>query len=123
VTELFIEFIIFGFFLVIVAVFLEKYLIKMYDIEKNKGLVVKYVNKYHMWGEYILLAIGIILIAAFAERGRMRSDSILILIIIVHLFRIVVQWRYEREKKAYILTAMSIAIFSVLLVGANIFLP
>jgi hypothetical protein len=117
------EFIALGVFLIIVGIFLEKYLIRKYDIEKNKGLVVRYVNKYHMWGEYILLAIGIILIAAFAERGRMRSDSILILIIIVHLFRSVVQWRYEREKKAYILTAMSIAMFSVLLVGANIFLP
>lgn len=120
---MFIEFIILGVFLIIVGIFLEKYLIKRYDIEKNKGLVVKYVNKYHMWGEYILLAIGIILIAAFAQRGRMRSDSILILIIIVHLFRIVIQWCYEREKKVYILTTLSIAMFSVLLVGANIFLP
>ena len=119
---MFMEFIIFGVFIIILGVFLEKYLIKKYDIEKNKGFF-NYVNKNHMWGEYILLAIGIVLIAVFAERGRMRSDSILILIIIVHLFRIVIQWRYDREKSEYILTAMSIAIFSMLLVGANIFLP
>lgn len=119
---MFIEFILFGVFLIIVAVFLEKYLIKKYDIEKHKGLIVKYVNKYHMWGEYFILAIGIILIAFFAERGQMRSDSILILIIVVHLFRIIMQWKYEREKKVFILTAMAIAIFSVLLIGGNILL-
>ncbi|MDP3386306.1 MAG: DUF4181 domain-containing protein [Eubacteriales bacterium] len=116
------EFIILGVFLIIVGIFLEKYLIKKYGIEKNKGWT-RYVNKHHMWGEYILLAIGIILFAAFAERGTVRSNGILILVIVVHLFRITMQWRYEREKREHILTALSIAMFSVLLVGANIFLP
>lgn len=119
---MFMEFIIFGIFMIIVAVFLEKYLIKKYDIEKDKGLFVKYVNKYHMWGEYILLAIGIILILFLTSRGNRRSDGMLILIIVVHLFRLIIQWYYEREKKVYILTAMSIVIFSVLLIGANIIL-
>ncbi len=119
---MFMEFIILGGFLIIIAVFLEKYLIKKYDIEKNKGLIVKYANKYHMWGEYILLATGIILIVFLTSRGNRRSDSLLVLIITVHLFRLIMQWYYEREKKGYILTAMSIAIFTVILIGANIIL-
>jgi hypothetical protein len=76
-----------------------------------------------MWGEYILLAIGIVLIVFLTTRGSRRSDGYLILIIIVYILRSIMQWRYEREKKGYILTAMGIAMLIALLVGANIFLP
>ena len=101
-----------------VGILSERFLRKKFEIEKRKGIIYKGVNRFQRWIEGSLIIIFLISLWFFI-------DYIFLLLIsyyvIMNLFRVLMEWKYEREKKEYILTLHSVIIYLLIIGSLSIF--
>ena len=95
-----------GIFIVLILLFIlllisEWWLKKKYRIETHKGFFYKWVNKIHLCIEIALLIVfGVVI--WFVE---IYNFSIVIpFFFVLFIFRTIMEWKYNREKKIYIIT-------------------
>lgn len=112
------NFIISAIVILCLGILSERYLRKKFDIEKRKGFIYKGANKFHRWTEGSLLIIVLILLWFFIEYTFLLLISFYVL---MNLFRALMEWRYERENKEYILTLHSIIIYLLLIGSFSLF--
>ncbi|MFY0779044.1 DUF4181 domain-containing protein [Peribacillus simplex] len=96
----------------------ERWLKKNLKIDKSKGYFYKGVNKFQIWIERAML-IAFLISIWFVDN----PFYMLIGYLFISLsFRAVMEWKYKREKKEYILTLYSIFIYLfVLVIGSYLF--
>ena len=98
-----------------------------FNIETKKG----YINKFHKWGEILLIAlctIFFLLINSILPHYLHVHVNIVLLagaslIIITGAFRTFMEWRFERASKQYLLTILSTVFGVILLICVSFILP
>ncbi|WNB91102.1 DUF4181 domain-containing protein [Bacillus sp. NEB1478] len=100
----------------------DKKLRAKYSIHKREGWVYRTVNRYHMWGEFLIIAAFVT--GAVMGLGDINEGTdwiskywIFIFIISLNIFRTFMEWKFNRESKEYIVQFYSLITFSF------IFLP
>lgn len=86
----------------------ERYLRKKFGIEERKGFTYKSVNKLQRWVERSFLVTFLIALWFLIDYAFLVLISYFV---VMSLFRSLIEWRYEREKKEYILTLHSIIMY------------
>ncbi|WP_411334753.1 DUF4181 domain-containing protein [Metabacillus indicus] len=105
---------------IMVGTLSENLLRRKLDIPKTKGLIYRGVSTLHRWTERIMLLIYIICLMIFD----FSMGLFLAFIILFFAFRTYMEWRYEREKKEYLITMHFVTVFPLLIAGGykmNIF--
>ena len=92
----------------------DHYLRKKFGIENRKGFSFKSVNKLQRWVERGFIVIFLIALWFLIDYALLLCVSYFV---VMNLFRSLMEWRYEREKKEYILTLHSIMMY-LLFVGS-----
>lgn len=87
---------------------IEHWLRKKFSIKKKKGFFYQPINQIQRIGEYVLLAVFIIILFAISP-----TAAILFYFDILYFFRALIAWIYEREKKEYILHIANVIGFSL----------
>ncbi|WP_100009789.1 DUF4181 domain-containing protein [Lentibacillus sediminis] len=113
-----------GFILVmsVIVIYLfisEPWLKKRYSVQKHSGILFKPINKTHLKAEFILLVIALPVIGFLAGIGF--TPAIMIFFVLLYGLRVVMEWKYAKEKKQYILTLNGFVAFIVALAAATIF--
>ncbi|MGE8079230.1 DUF4181 domain-containing protein [Peribacillus loiseleuriae] len=91
----------------------EKVLIKKFNIKKEKGWRYNsHVNKIHKLGEWSILVVFLISII-YVNPQKLAYYILLPYYIVMISFRAFMEWKYQREKRKYILT-LSVLFFIVL---------
>lgn len=105
-----------GSIFLIVGVLMERFLKKKYAIAKNEGWIYHPVNNFQKYTEIILSIIFIVSIC-FLDNSEM---WFFVYFSILNCFRALMEWKYERETKRYLLSLSSaiyfIIFFAVLIV-------
>lgn len=99
-----------------VGILSERFLRKKFKIEERKDIIYQGVNKFQRWVEGSLLIIFLISLWFFNDYIFLSFISYFVLL---NLFRTLMEWRYERESKQYILTLLSIILY-LLIVGSSL---
>lgn len=111
-----ISFLIVGSIFLIAGVLTERCLKKKYAISKNEGWIYHPVNNFQKYTEIILSIIFIVSIC-FLDNSEM---WFFVYFSILNCFRALMEWKYERETKRYLLSLSSaiyfIIFFAVLIV-------
>ncbi|MDR7071507.1 DUF4181 domain-containing protein [Fictibacillus barbaricus] len=101
----------------------EKKFRKKFNIPKKYGFWYRSVNGFHRWGEILIIFIFVI-VGGIMGYGNMKEGAnwiskywFFIFIIILSAFRILMEWKYDRESKEYIVQFFSFIGFTA------IFLP
>ncbi|WP_321202595.1 DUF4181 domain-containing protein [Bacillus sp. CRN 9] len=94
-------------FILILAIVAEHWLRKKYKIDKRKWIIYKGVNTFQRWIEGLLFVAFLIAIM-FVDNAPL---VLIAFILILTSFRAVMEWKFERSKKEYIITTFSIFIF------------
>ncbi|QCR31097.1 DUF4181 domain-containing protein [Lysinibacillus sp. SGAir0095] len=92
----------------------DHYLRKKFGIENRKGFSFKSVNKLQRWVERGFIVIFLIALWFLIDYALLLCVSYFV---VMNLFRSLMEWRYERGKKEYILTLHSIMMY-LLFVGS-----
>jgi uncharacterized membrane protein len=100
-------------FLIVYYAVIEKIIINKFNIKKKKGLF-KHFNEIHKWVE-VLLIIGT-LAMVFVD-----AYYCLIGLTVLLAFRSFMEWKFEKESKAYILNALNTGVCLLLLIILKLF--
>lgn len=104
------------FLLILFLVFFssDRILRKIANVEKQKGVIYKRVNKSQKIGEGIILALFFIslIILAYSSFDFEPYIPMIIYMGILNLYRAFMEWKYQKESKEYVITLSN----SVLLV-------
>jgi uncharacterized membrane protein len=100
-------------FLIVYYAVIEKIIINKLNIKKKKGLF-KHFNKIHKWLE-VLLIIGI-LAMIFVD-----AYYCLIGLNVLFAFRSFMEWKFEKETKAYIPNILNTSVCLLLLIILKLF--
>jgi hypothetical protein len=90
---------------------------KKLKIEKSRGFFYKGVNKVHTVIELTMLAIFLILLW-YLERP---FPAFITFFFVLFSFRAFMEWKYEREKKNYLMTLFSIIMYLTIMGLALVF--
>ncbi|MFP3919228.1 DUF4181 domain-containing protein [Lysinibacillus telephonicus] len=96
----------------------EIYIRKKFGIEKREGFIYKGVNELQRWVEGSILVIFLILFWFLIDYV---FHLLIFYFVILNLFRALMEWRYEREEKRYLLTLHLIIIYLLILGSLSIF--
>lgn len=80
----------------------ERWLKKKFSIQRSKGWITKYVNKAHKIMELTLFT-TVIIGLLFISKGINVHYWLFPYLILLFLVRSFMKWKYERERKEYIL--------------------
>ncbi|MGX1194625.1 DUF4181 domain-containing protein [Metabacillus sp. SLBN-84] len=98
---------------ILIGTLSENLLRRKFDIPKTKGLIYRGVSTSHRWTERVLLLIYLIclMILDFS------MGLFLAFITLFFAFRAFMEWKYEREKKEYLITIHFVTVFPLLIAG------
>lgn len=98
---------------------------KKLEISYNSdGLLYKHINRFHLIGELILVAVSIIALffMRFVLEWRLGAYQDFILVMfILYAFRFVVERRYDKASKQYLLSAYASVSVLLLFLGLELF--
>jgi len=84
----------------------EKWLRKKLGVStEGEGFWYRYVNAFHKWGELVILLTFIVLLAIFIDR---QLWVYFIAFLVLQSFRSWMEWKYQRETKAYVVSMLGI---------------
>ncbi|OZI12661.1 hypothetical protein CEW92_05770 [Bacillaceae bacterium SAS-127] len=125
------QFILFLSLLIVMTIslhYVQKALTKKYNIPKTKGFFYNYVNTQHKVIEISLLLVYIFgtMFLYFPEESRIPSATLayspLVFLIVLHLIRAFIEWKYERETNRYRLSLLFLAFCTFLLLPVTFIL-
>lgn len=90
---------------------LNRYIRKKLQIEKTPWAIYKPINDFQKWIERFLFILYFILLW-FIDNT---FELTIILFVLLYSLRAFMEWKYEKEKKKYVLTLL--AVFNILLYG------
>ena len=106
--------------IIVVLFLLENLLRKKLHIPRKNTIIYKPVNNIHKWGEFsiftIYLITSFILIVNFDYINI--GYLIFVFLIVLHVFRTCMEWKYDKESKEYIISFIVICLtisFSVVI--------
>jgi len=99
--------------------------ILIYTIVKDKlniniptnGFFYKHVNRVHLWLEISIFVIVIVAIIIFPSNFGIKFHPTLIGFTLIFALRLFMEWKYRRETKEYILTAISVITLVLIQLG------
>lgn len=97
----------------------ERFLKKKFKIQ-TKGVIVKYVNNTHKIMERMLLSVSVILLIVFVVKGINIHYWLFPYLILLFLVRCYMQWKYERERKEYILQLNGVLTLLIFITGFSL---
>ncbi|WP_176330407.1 DUF4181 domain-containing protein [Oceanobacillus rekensis] len=104
---------------IVYVVLSEWWLKKKYSIKRKKGMLVKHVNKTHKKMEgalFIIVILGIL----FLSKGIYAHYWLFSYLISLGFIRSMVKWKYERERREYILELNGLfSIITFVIIGFN----
>lgn len=111
------------FLLIIVMVFVlgEKMLRNLFNIGKRDKNRPRFINKVHMWGEIIIISLFTVsFFYIYIELFDTRWTGLIVpfLFLIIELFRTLMEWMYQREKREYIIHLFAVSTISTFVVVA-----
>ncbi|MDX8290466.1 DUF4181 domain-containing protein [Metabacillus indicus] len=98
---------------ILIGTLSESLLRKKLEIPKSKGFIYRGVSSAHRWTERILLLIYIICLMIFD----FSIGLFLAFIIPFFAFRTFMEWKYEKERKEYLITLHFVTVFPLLIAG------
>lgn len=104
-----VPFLITGIIFLIAGLFFDHYLKKKYNVAKNEGWTYHHINKLQSRTEIILFLIFIITSIFF----RHPIYGFIAYLPILNGFRAFIEWKYEYEKKRYVLSLFSAIYISI----------
>ena len=111
---------IFGAIVVIIAFISDRALAKKYNIKKEKGLYT-HINSSHKWGEVLIISVALVLLFIHSFvldiTGPLKPNQFFLALIPATLFRIFMEYRYEKDSSRYLRSMLSVIIFIILFVG------
>ena len=93
---------------------------KVFQIERKEGVIVQYVNNVHKFIEWTLLAIMIIGVIYLLNKGIVAFQWLVSFFFITYFIRCFMLWKYERERKEYILEFNNLIALSVMVIALGI---
>ncbi len=115
--------IIFGVLMILIALVSDRFLTKKFNIKKEKGFYT-HVNDSHKWGEVSIIVATFVLLFIFNFvldiTGSLKPGHYILAFIPAFIFRIFMEYRYERDSKRYLRSILSVIIFFILFVGIEL---
>ncbi|WP_075619379.1 DUF4181 domain-containing protein [Paenisporosarcina indica] len=79
---------------------------KVFKIDKRDKKRSRYMNKFHRWGEIILLVVMVISYSLFSSQfpeSKWLQVWIILFFLILELFRAGMEWKFAAQKREYII--------------------
>ena len=109
------KFVIFLLVLFLVFFLSDRILRKIANVEKQKGFIYKRVNKSQKIGEGIILALFFIslIIQAYSSINFEPYIPMILYLVVLNLYRALMEWKYQKESKEYIITLSNSVLFVI----------
>ena len=98
---------------ILIGTLSENMIRKRMNIPRIKGLIYRGVSTFHRWAERIMLLIYLICLMIFD----FSMELFLAFIIPFFAFRTFMEWKYEKERKEYLITLHFVTVFPLLIAG------
>ncbi|WP_246945374.1 DUF4181 domain-containing protein [Bacillus pinisoli] len=115
------------FFLIIVLILAfvaERVLRNKLNIKKREGeFLYKHTNRIHFWGEGFIVFLSLIilfLIAFILDNVMLQPYYFLACAIVIQVFRSIMEWKYRKESKQYIISIVTSFMFMVMFIGVEV---
>ncbi|MFT8322084.1 MAG: DUF4181 domain-containing protein [Bacillus sp. (in: firmicutes)] len=109
---MFVKFLLFFAILLVISFVMEKYLKKKFSIPKRDTFIYHRLNNIQRWGERIIFILFVITLWVFIDHSLI---VLIIYVLLFHLYRGFMEWKYNREGKQYILTIAFIVLYLIMI--------
>ncbi|XXM70625.1 DUF4181 domain-containing protein [Lysinibacillus sphaericus] len=101
--------------IVIIAIgfFIDRWIRKKLNIPRKAGVLYKPVHPIQGWIEAFIVIAGIILIFNVDFENVNQVVMIPLIFLLQNVFRAIMEWKFDRESREYIITAFSIGVLLV----------